>query len=128
MNRATDGRRGVFFGRRAAWTAAAFPDSPLARARPACACGLAAVLCTALALPCAVAAQGVRGTATTTGRVIEFRPLTTDTIDPSLLETDTDGTVRLDGRAIDCRPDIPCILYRPSSREAGSTISQDVRL
>jgi hypothetical protein len=79
-------------------------------------------------LPCAVAAQGVRGTATTTGRVIEFRPLTTDTIDPSLLETDTDGTVRLDGRAIDCRPDIPCILYRPSSREAGSTISQDVRL
>ncbi|HUF67998.1 MAG TPA: hypothetical protein VMM79_05040 [Longimicrobiales bacterium] len=92
-------------------------------------CGLAlAMLCLGAALPAFVTAQGVRGTASTTSRLIEFRPLQADTIDASRLEIDADGRVRLDGRPIACRPATPCIVYRPTERQVASTLSQDVRL
>lgn len=69
-------------------------------------------------LPIAAAAQSVRGTATTTARLVEFRPLRVDTL-----------AVGDPGRPdIGCRPGIPCFVYRPDTREQAIALSQDVRL
>ncbi len=83
-----------------------------------------------LAVTCAAgaaAAQGVRGTASVSTRFIELRSLRTDTVDPSAVVRDADGRFRVNGIPVDCRPAIPCVLFRPGEREQGVTLTQDLR-
>jgi hypothetical protein len=76
--------------------------------------------CLALLSLCAASrleAQGVRGTAVSSARTIELRPLRTDTIDPVL-----------PGDSAQCGPGPRCIVLVPGERETAVALMQDVRL
>lgn len=64
-----------------------------------------------------VAAQGVRGTAVSTARLIELRPLVTDSIAPALA-----------GDSIFCTADPVCEFLRPGPVTQTVVFTQDVRL
>lgn len=63
------------------------------------------------------AAQGIRGTAVSTARLIELRPLVTDTI-PSTAAADT----------LPCPPGPTCVFLRPGPVEQTYAFTQDVRV
>lgn len=62
-------------------------------------------------------AQGVRGTAVTTVRTVELRPLLADTIDPQLA-----------GDSLPCPPGPRCVILRAGPRRQAVALTQDVRL
>lgn len=88
---------------------------------------LAAALLSAIPVE-PVAAQGVRGVATTSSRFVELRGLRADTVDASRLGLDAEGRVTLDGQAVACLPGAPCVIYRPGEREQGVVVTQDIRV
>lgn len=85
--------------------------------------GLALAL---LAAPTAVAAQGVRGTATTTFRYLTLRPIQLDTVDRAGVQDD-DGVLTFEGDPVVCLPDGQrCTRYLPRDVEHGVLATQDL--
>ena len=78
------------------------------------------------AAPAAVQAQGMRGTAVTTARYFELRPVTRDTVDFTAVEAMPDGSYRLDGLPISCIPQLYCIRYRAMDKQSAVLLTQDL--
>jgi hypothetical protein len=89
--------------------------------------GIATFVALALVAP-PVAAQGVRGVATTSSRFVELRGLRADTLAEGQLTVDASGRVIFNGRAVPCVPDVPCVVYGAGEREQGLVVTQDIRL
>ncbi|HSM06476.1 MAG TPA: hypothetical protein VK858_17775 [Longimicrobiales bacterium] len=90
---------------------------------------VAAVLIVGVALVGAgpVAAQGVRGWATSTVRYVQMQPLRLDTAFVEDVVYGEDGVARIDGRRIDCLPTRTlCPYYRPAPVENAVLGSQDI--
>lgn len=87
-----------------------------------------AVLALATLLACAgsLAAQGVRGWASTTVRYFELRPIMADTAQPEEIVQGPDGVFRVDGRAVQCDATSSCVFYRPDAVRGAWLGSQDV--
>ncbi len=71
-------------------------------------------------------AQGVRGSALTTARYFELRPLRHDTVAFDAVERAGDGTYRFEGRPISCAPDSHCVRYLAADTESAVALTQDV--
>ena len=88
----------------------------------------AAVVC-ALALGAApAAAQGLRGTARTTVRYFELRPIAHDTVSFSAVEERPDGTFQHEGLPISCVPELHCVRYRATDTRSALVLTQDVAM
>ena len=74
----------------------------------------------------AVHGQGVRGTAVTTARYFELRPITRDTIDMSVVEALPNGSYRFEGLPISCIPQLHCIRYSATDKQSAVLLTQDV--
>ena len=65
-----------------------------------------------------VAAQGLRGTATSTVRYIQIRPIQRDTIPVTAVHQDSNGATTYEGVPITCVPGFPyCVRYRAGDLE-----------
>jgi hypothetical protein len=73
-------------------------------------------------------AQGVRGSATTTARYIELRPITQDTVAPELVTVHPDGTTTWEGIPVSCVPNVGCVYYRSLGVQHAIVATQDVAL
>lgn len=71
------------------------------------------------------AAQGVRGSLTTTARYFEFRPIARDTV-PRSDVTGEDGDFSFRGRPATCGPRI-CTVQRPGAVDDGVSLTQNLR-
>jgi hypothetical protein len=94
----------------------------------ACFAGALAVAAGVAVIEPDVHAQGVRGSATTTARYIEVRPITQDTVAPELVTVAPDGSVTYNGIPVSCVPNIGCVYYRSLDVAHAITASQDVSL
>lgn len=91
--------------------------------RPAFLLPLAAAL-----IPAALAGQGVRGTATTTARYLELRPIVGDTVSFERVTEREDGSFEFEGRPVTCVTGLPCVFYRPGEIQDATVLTQDVGL
>jgi hypothetical protein len=97
---------------------------PLGRARqPVLAVALAALLSPLLPVP--ASAQGVRGSATTTFRYVEVRPLVEDTVARSRVTEGPDGVLTFRGSPVTCDGRGRCTFLHSPSTEAAMTVVQD---
>lgn len=71
-------------------------------------------------------AQGVRGSALTTARYIELRPVQHDTVPFALVEEAGDGTYRFQGVPIACVPGSHCVRYLATETAHAVAVTQDV--
>jgi hypothetical protein len=78
--------------------------------------------------PVVLSAQGFRGTATTTTRYLELRPILRDTVSLSRVTELPDGRLEFEGRPVTCVTDLPCVFYRPGEVQSATFASQDVGL
>jgi hypothetical protein len=90
--------------------------------------GALAILLTVMLVPAVVHAQGVRGTATTTVRYIELRPITQVFVPLDQVTELPDGRREFEGIPVSCVPQLGCIYYRSLDVEHAITASQDVGL
>ena len=79
-----------------------------------------------LLLPVALSAQGFRGTATTTTRYLELRPIVRDTVARSRVTELPDGQLVYEGRPVTCVTGLPCVFYRPGQVQSATFATQDV--
>jgi len=79
-------------------------------------------------LPATLHAQGFRGTATTTTRYLELRPIVRDTVSLERVTELPDGTLVFEGRRVTCVTDLPCVFYRPGGVQSATFATQDVGL
>lgn len=87
---------------------------------------LAALLTAAAVLaPSPAAAQGARGSLTTTARYFEFRPVARDTV-PRSEVTREDGRLSFEGRPATCGPRV-CTVRRPGAVADGVSLTQNLR-
>lgn len=77
-------------------------------------------------LPAAVAGQGFRGTATTTARYLELRPIVADSVSFERVTQREDGTFEFEGRTVTCVTGLPCVFYRPGDVQDALAVTQDV--
>jgi hypothetical protein len=96
--------------------------------RPHIAGALAVMLGGIVAADDAAHAQGVRGTATTTARYIELRPVTQVFVPRDQVTELPDGRLVFDGIPVACIPELGCIFYRSLDVEHAIAASQDVSL
>lgn len=96
--------------------------------RPSTMGALAILLAIGLAGPGAAYAQGVRGTATTTVRYIELRPITQVFVPLDQTTELPDGRRVFEGIPVSCVSTIGCIFYRSLDVEHAITGTQDVGL
>ncbi len=89
---------------------------------PARLAGGLALLVAATGMTDSAAAQGARGTATTTARYFEFRPVARDTV-PRSEVTRRDGRFFFGDRPASCGP-LVCTVRRPGSVAGGVSLSQ----
>lgn len=75
--------------------------------------------------PASTAAQGARGSLTTTARYFEFRPVARDTV-PRSDVTREDGEVSFEGRPAVCGPRV-CTVQRPGAVADGVSLTQNLR-
>jgi hypothetical protein len=73
-----------------------------------------------------VHAQGVRGTATTTARYVELRPIVQDTVPAGLATQRPDGSFEYQGRPVTCLTGLGCVFYRSADIEHAVIATQDV--
>jgi hypothetical protein len=73
-------------------------------------------------------AQGVRGTATTTVRYIELRPIAQEFVPFDQVTELPDGRFEFEGIPVSCVPTLGCIYYRSLDVEHAVTATQDVSL
>jgi hypothetical protein len=73
-------------------------------------------------------AQGVRGTATTTVRYIELRPITQVTVPLDQVTELPDGRLEFEGIPVQCVPGLGCVLYRSADVQHAVPLTQDVGL
>jgi hypothetical protein len=79
------------------------------------------------ALPCAVTAQGVMGTATSTARYIELRPIVRDTVPLAEVTVDGSGRATWNGIPVACPAGATeCELFRAAGEEHAVALTQDV--
>ena len=81
-----------------------------------------------LIAPVVLHAQGFRGTATTTTRYLELRPIVRDTVSRERVTELPDGRLEFEGRAVTCVTDLPCVFYRPGEVQSATFATQDVGL
>ncbi|HSJ15444.1 MAG TPA: hypothetical protein VK939_13565 [Longimicrobiales bacterium] len=75
----------------------------------------------------AVHGQGFRGTATTTVRYLELRPMLRDTVSRERVTEQPDGTLLFEGRFVTCAQlPLPCVFYRPDDVEHATALTQDI--
>ena len=79
-------------------------------------------------MPAAVHGQGMRGTATTTARYYELRPMTADTVPLGAVEALSNGSFRYEGRPISCVPQLHCVRYLATETQSAVLLMQDVGL
>lgn len=91
---------------------------------------MASLLCAAAlpAMPFTLHAQGARGTATTTARYFELRPIAQDTVSRDLVTELPDGRLLYDGIPVSCVEGIGCVFYRSLDVEHAVALTQDVGL
>jgi hypothetical protein len=78
-------------------------------------------------MPTALAAQGVLGTATTTARYIQIRPIARDTVPHSEVVVDSTGVARWNGIPAACTPGTTvCQVYRSADVDGAVALTQDV--
>lgn len=77
-------------------------------------------------LPAAVAGQGFRGTATTTTRYLELRPIVADSVSFERVTERPDGGFEFEGRTVSCVTGLPCVFYRPGEVQEAVALTQDV--
>ena len=78
------------------------------------------ILALLLAAP-AVQAQGFRGTATSTVRYLELRPIVRDTVSFERVTQTPDGVLLFEGRPVTCAQlPLPCVFYRPGQVESAT--------
>jgi hypothetical protein len=70
-------------------------------------------------------AQGVRGTARTTARYLEMRPMTRDTVARSEVTVLPSGALQFEGRPVFCTGEV-CIFYRSLPVEEAVAVVQEV--
>lgn len=99
-----------------------------ARGRRRRAGAVVVVLLLAAAAPSALAAQDVRGWATTTVRYTELRPLRADTVPIELATATAGGGFAVDGRAVQCVPGVGCVHWLPGPVQHAATATQDLAL
>jgi hypothetical protein len=73
-----------------------------------------------------LAGQGVRGSAVSTARYIEIRPITQDSVARDQVTQLPDGSFEYQGRPVFCVPGLDCVFYRPLDRESAVAFAQDV--
>jgi hypothetical protein len=73
-------------------------------------------------------AQGVRGTATTTARYIELRPITQVQVSRDLVTELPDGRLVFEGIPVSCVPELGCVYYRSLDVEHAVLATQDISL
>jgi hypothetical protein len=93
-----------------------------------CAAGALALIAGIVATHGDAHGQGVRGSATTTARYIELRPIAPDTVDPALVTVQPDGSATFNGIPVTCVPNIGCIYYRSLDVQYAMVGTQDVAL
>lgn len=86
---------------------------------------LTALLCV-LAVATPSRAQDVRGSALTTARYFEFRPIRQDTVPRAEVTEGPDGTLLFEGRPVTCRSRDICVLRRDAGVDQGVAITQDL--
>jgi hypothetical protein len=74
------------------------------------------------------AAQGVRGSATTTVRYIEMRPIQQDTVSRERVTELPDGSFEFEGIPVSCVTGLPCVFYRSLDVQQAVIGTQDVSL
>lgn len=80
-----------------------------------------------LFVPAGVSAQGVRGTATTTVRYLELRPILRDTVSFERVTEGPNGEFLFEGRPVTCAQlPLPCVFYRPGAVQDAVALTQDV--
>lgn len=73
-------------------------------------------------------AQGVRGSATTTARYIELRPIVQDTVPEGQVTVLPDGSFEFNGIPVTCITGLGCTFYRSTDVQHAIVASQDVAL
>lgn len=87
---------------------------------------LAIVLSAPLVCATSLHAQGVRGSAQTTVRYYEIRPLVDDTIAFEDVEARDDGTFYFDGRQVVCNTTAFCVRFVSGAKQGAAMLTQDV--
>jgi hypothetical protein len=72
--------------------------------------------------------QGVRGTATTTVRYIELRPITQVAVPLDQVTELPDGRLEFEGIPVQCIPGVGCVLYRSLDVQHAVALTQDIGL
>ena len=75
-----------------------------------------------------VHAQGVRGTATTTARYVELRPIVQDTVPEDQVTQRPDGSFEYQGVPVTCVTGLGCVYYRSAEVAHAVVATQDVAL
>jgi hypothetical protein len=73
-------------------------------------------------------AQAVRGSATTTARYIELRPITQDTVSEELVTVLPDGSLVYNGIPVMCVTGLGCVFYRSLEVQHAIVATQDIGL
>lgn len=79
-----------------------------------------------LGWPSVVGAQGLRGTATTTTRYVQLRPLQLDTVARDQVTQLPDGSLVYQGQPVNCLSNQACTFYRPANIAHAFAFTQDV--
>ncbi|MBR9988647.1 MAG: hypothetical protein KFH98_02770 [Gemmatimonadetes bacterium] len=88
--------------------------------------GTAAIMLILIAQADVVHAQGMRGTAVTTARYFELRPIGRDTVAFAAVEQRPNGTYLYEGLPISCIAQLHCIRYRALDKQSAVMLTQDV--
>jgi hypothetical protein len=88
---------------------------------------LAFTLCLAGAGAVELEGQGFRGSATTTARYIELRPIRQDTVSRSRVTEGADGRLTFDGIPVSCVEGLGCVFYRSTEVQHAIAATQDVQ-
>jgi hypothetical protein len=96
--------------------------------RPGMVWALALAAGTALAGHGSAHAQGVRGSATTTVRYIEMRPIVQDTVPEGQVTMLPDGSFEFNGVPVICVTGLGCVFYRPADVQHAVVATQDIGL
>ncbi|HSJ11027.1 MAG TPA: hypothetical protein VK928_13975, partial [Longimicrobiales bacterium] len=87
-----------------------------------------ALLLLAITAPSTAYAQAVRGTATSTIRYIDMRPILQDTVSRERVTELPDGTFEFEGQRVSCVGDLPCVYFRSLDVQHAVVATQDVSL
>ena len=87
---------------------------------------VAIVLCALISCATSLHAQGFRGSAQTTVRYYEIRPLVNDTIAFDDVEAREDGTFFFEGRQVVCNTTAFCLRFVSGEKQGAAMLTQDV--